>query len=303
MTLFNEIYSVYFNAVAEIVGKAIEGNLDEKEILRIVKENAFSESMLMILPAIKNEEWLIVNKDYHTPIKHHPKMPLTILQKRWMKALFSDPRIALFDIDVKGLEDIEPLFSYDDFVFFDRYSDSDPYGDKDYVLNFKTILKALKQKREIHIQYRSRQGNVIEGRFIPNKLEYSSKDDKFRLEVIGGRPSSYINLGRIQKCELLDSHRNEERELIKSREHSVTFTLMDERKALDRVMIHFSDFRKETIRLKDNCYQVQLWYEALDETEVLIRILSFGPMLKVTNPESFVSLIKKRLLMQTQIKK
>jgi len=302
MMLFNEIYSVYFNAMAKIIAKALEGDLNEKEVLRIINEKAFSESMLMILPAIKDEEWLVVNKDYHTPIKHHPKMPLTLLQKRWMKALLTDPRMSLFDVDVKGLEDIEPLFKYTDFVCFDRYSDGDAYMDENYVINFKTILQALRAKKKLHIKYCSRLGKVLEGEYVPSKLEYSSKDDKFRLEVISNKKSSYINLGRIQKCSLLCSYKDEELDFIKKRECTVIFTLIDRRNALNRVMIHFSDFKKETVRVEKDCYQVTLCYDSLDETEVLIRILSFGPMLHVTKPSSFVQLIEKRLLMQNNIK-
>jgi predicted DNA-binding transcriptional regulator YafY len=63
-------------------------------------------------------------------------------------------------------------------------------------------------------------------------------------------------------------------------------------------MLHFSDCRKETQRLENGMYDIQLWYEAQDETEILIRILSFGPMLKVTEPSSFIALIKNRISMQ-----
>jgi hypothetical protein len=50
-------------------------------------------------------------------------------------------------------------------------------------------------------------------------------------------------------------------------------------------------------------YQVELWYESQDETEILIRVLSFGPMIKVIAPGSFIALIKERLAMQNAIQK
>ena len=40
---------------------------------------------------------------------------------------------------------------------------------------------------------------------------------------------------------------------------------------------------------------MEINYSKDDETELLIRILSFGPTVKVIEPESFVSLIKERL--------
>ena len=63
-------------------------------------------------------------------------------------------------------------------------------------------------------------------------------------------------------------------------------------------MLHFSDCRKETRRLDDRHYHVILWYDLQDETEMLIRILSFGPMIRVTAPESLISQIKERIIKQ-----
>ncbi len=45
-------------------------------------------------------------------------------------------------------------------------------------------------------------------------------------------------------------------------------------------------------------YQITLRYDHDDETELLIRVLSFGPMLRVVGPESFISLIRERLVKQ-----
>lgn len=300
--LFSEVYCAYFNAVSAIINAAQTGKIDEKRILKIIGEKAFSESMLTILPAIKSEEWLVMNKDFHTPIKHKAQMPLTMLQKRWLASLLTDPRIALFDIDASGLEGIQPLFTYDDFVFFDQYTDGDPYTDVGYIARFKTILRAFKEKRRIHIAYLNRRGISMHGQYIPYKLEYSAKDDKFRLETAGGRYAAYINLARIEACELLEPFGAREVIAPRRRECEVTFILWDQRKALDRVMLHFSDCRKETIRLESDRFQVKLWYEAQDETEILIRILSFGPRLRVVAPDSFIHLIRNRLRMQSELK-
>ena len=41
-------------------------------------------------------------------------------------------------------------------------------------------------------------------------------------------------------------------------------------------------------------------YDKNDETEILIRILSFGAVVRVTAPESFREKIRQRLAMQSQ---
>lgn len=299
--LFSEVYSAYFNVMTAIITEALNTEISEKRIREMIAEKAFSESILTILPAIKNEEWLIMNKKFQTPIKRPPVTPLTILQKRWLKSLLTDPRIALFAPSVSGLEDVRPLFTREDFVYFDRYTDGDPFQDATYIAHFQTILVSLKTKCTLYIEYVNRHGKMQYGRFIPYRMEYSSKDDKFRLATVGTQYVAYINLARMMKCELLEPYSRDEFVPPRRRECCVTFILQDERNALDRVLLHFSDCRKETRRMESHVYQVDLWYEAEDETEMLIRLLSFGPMLKVIAPTTFIQLIQSRIKLQKEL--
>ena len=45
----------------------------------IIQETAFSESFLTIEPALKNHQWPLICDDKHTPIKHTPTMPFTLI--------------------------------------------------------------------------------------------------------------------------------------------------------------------------------------------------------------------------------
>lgn len=247
--LFSEVYSAYFNAVALILHEATQSGIHEKRITEIIHEKAFAESVVTILPALKNEEWWLLTRSCQTPIKQPPKMPLTILQKSWLKALLSDPRIVLFQADISGLEDVEPLFSHDDIVYFDCYADGDPYSDENYINHFHTILQAITEKRKLKISHSNRRDRRVSGTFIPYKLEYSQKDDKFRLITAGGCHSRTINLARITGCVLLEGYDETECHSPIECECSLTFALTDERNALERVMLHFSDCRKETRRI------------------------------------------------------
>ena len=42
--IFSELYSAYYNTVARIITAAFDKNTTEKDLDRIVSENAFSES-------------------------------------------------------------------------------------------------------------------------------------------------------------------------------------------------------------------------------------------------------------------
>ena len=78
--------------------------------------------------------------------------------------------------------------------------------------------------------------------------------------------------------------------------------LTDDRNALERVMLHFSHLDKETERIDDTHYKITLFYEREDETELLIRVLSFGPVLKVVFPDDFVKKLVERLEKQKNLR-
>lgn len=104
-----------------------------------------------------------------------------------------------------------------------------------------------------------------------------------------------LNLGRIINCQLYTGtgQWNEKPEAMQIRE--LTLQINDERNALERVMLHFAHFEKQAELVDDNKYLLHLKYYATDETEIVIRVLSFGPCVKVISPDSFVGLIKERL--------
>ena len=78
--------------------------------------------------------------------------------------------------------------------------------------------------------------------------------------------------------------------------------LTDDRNALERVMLHFSHLDRETERIDDNHYKITLYYEREDETELLIRVLSFGPVLKVIFPDDFIKKLCDRLERQKNLR-
>lgn len=125
--LFSEVYGTCYNVLAKLLTKAVEGSLTQETMLDIVREQGFEESVLTIPEALKRQTWPLITENYGTPLSHKPTMPLTTLQKRWLKALLSDPRVRLFAPPVDALEDVEPLYPADAFVYFDRFQDGDPF--------------------------------------------------------------------------------------------------------------------------------------------------------------------------------
>lgn len=294
--IFNEIYSAYYNTVAKILKSALSDEISEKEVLDIVNQNAFSESVLTILPAIKDEKWQIIDKTFSTPLYNTPTMPLTTLEKSWLKAILLDPRIKLFGADI-DLGDTKPLFTADDYRIFDKYADGDPFDDKEYIKNFRLLLSAIKEKRAVIARMYNRHGNKVKVHFLPLRLEYSEKDDKFRV-IASGCDFSQFNLGRFISCDYYDEKDASDKIPHKIKSKEVTLLIKDERKAMERVLLHFAHFEKSTEKIDDKHYRVKIKYLENDETEIVIRVLSFGPYVKVCEPEAFIDLIKERLILQ-----
>ncbi|HAZ90560.1 MAG TPA: WYL domain-containing protein [Eubacterium sp.] len=295
--VFSELYSAYYNAVADIISLALESSVSIDDIRRIAKEHAFSESSFMIEDAVKDERWQLVLPDGTTNIKKSPDMPLTYLERRWLCAIASDKRLKLFTDDVYVDPDVKPLFTSYDYEVFDQYLDGDDYDDLGYRNRFRMILSAIKEKKAISIRVKNRQEKEVERVFIPKHLEYSQKDDKFRVYADGLDGGTY-NLGRILSCEFYDGIPKRCRQhMRKNSEEYVEFVLKDERNALERVMLHFAHFQK-SVEKRDDDYFVRLSYEKDDETEIVIRILSFGPVLEVVGPKHFRELIRERLKRQ-----
>ncbi len=320
--LFHEIYGAYFMTVAKILQEAGSAPVTEKRILEIIAENAFAESMLVIPEKLKNGEWPLLQpvKDdaaggqdrFRSVLLKAPSRPLTLLEKAWLKTILEDPRIQLFlyreedreaaDRLKEWLSGVSPLYDRDSLVYFDRYADGDDYIDPEYLLHFHTVLQAIHGQQLIFLRYKGRSKNKRSGLYYPYGIEYSSKDDKFRVLCRSMNGIRYtINVSRIRDCEIRRKAEAEETIQPKIRKSHVDLRLTDERNALQRAMIHFSDLQKETERIDEKHYRIRLYYYKDDETELLIRILSFGPMLEVLAPERFIRLITERIDRQLEL--
>ena len=144
----------------------------------------------------------------------------------------------------------------------------------------------------------NRKGNTMFVRCRPVRLEYSEKDDKFRLITAGWRAVSTVNLAKIRSCVPYTGERQaigEEKTVIYD---TITVKIRDERNAMERFMLHFAHFEKQAEKLDKKHYLVKIKYAHDDEPEMVIRILSFGPMIEVLESESFRKLVIEKLKKQ-----
>lgn len=300
--LFSEIYSCYYNAVSKIISKSLDGSLDDKTLKKIVRENAFAESAVDIPEALRSGRWPLIYSDNSSVLTSAPRMPLTILEKRWLKCLLSDPRIKLFGVDGHGLEDVEPLYRQEDLVRFDVFEDRDPFESSEYIEIFKKILFAIRNKKLLEVSFKDSRGQECDCICAVESLEYSLKNDRFRAIAANEKENMTINLSRIVSCEVLSESVDRDKYRVNRVKKELVAELVDTNSALERAMITFSYFEKETSKISDTHYLLTLRYYEDDEAEVRIQILSFGTNLRVISPKEFISGLEYKITKQKKLR-
>ncbi|MBD5531311.1 MAG: WYL domain-containing protein [Lachnospiraceae bacterium] len=328
MEVFSEIYSCYYQVLRHLL--CSQDALTMQDIRRRICDEGFEESLLSIIPRLEDGTWNLFEKDgklYHSRLSSSFITPVSSLEKSYLKALLSDPRIGLFleqdqleTLD-KMLASVAPLWRPEQFYYFDRFADSDPYEDENYRHCFRTLLQAQKQKQYVDIDYTAPNGNRVHHHYIPARLEYSVKNDKFRILALkpcrpafdsdshheakadGRMKLEILNVSRIQSVKLMPKTLSSPVDLDAMIQRSyykepLKLRIVNKRNALERAMLHFANYEKNTTKIDEDTYECVIYYNRNMETELLIEVMSFGPMLTVLENERFLNSLKARLQRQ-----
>lgn len=301
--LYHEMYGSYYRTVAAILEKALTGPVSRADMVRLCNELSFGDAALNIPDALLKGDWPLLTADHRAVLTRAPHMPLTLLERRWLKAVSLDPRVQLFDADFSFLGDVEPLFRPEDIIAFDRYGDGDDYADPAYQAAFRLLMAAIDTGCAVRMTYASRRQKTRTDTVTPLRLEYSGKDDRFRVICATDKDVVIRNLAGIEKCEMDEKHQGLLPDPDKRETRRVVLEIKNYRNALERMSLHFAHLRKEVERAGENRYRMTLWYDTQDEPEMYIRVLQFGPMVKVLSPASFAAEVKKRILAQAELLK
>lgn len=311
-SLFSEIFGCYYKVITEIVNNS---PLSTEQISEIINENGFAESCFHLFPKLEKLPFIVKKGDkYYSLLKNKIQLPLTNIEKSWLKAISQDVRFDLFalEYDKTKLADIIPLYEREHFKYYDKYSDSDDYENYCYQKHFRKINTALETSTTIKIVYQNPKGRITVNYYIPVKFEFSPKDDKFRffaLRIKNGKLVDRVclNMGRVldvrNSDETYSGELNFEPHIKKfEAEEPVTVEIYDERNAIERFMVEFSTYRKNS-EFNDNTKTctTKIYYAKNDETEVLIKLLSFGPTIKVLGSKKFLKLFKYRIQKQYEL--
>ncbi len=319
MAVFSEIYGAYYRIAARAMR---EKTVTDDEVYELIRSLGFRDSALFLpqklLPQNDGSDWGLLRRNAAGSLsritENPPPAVLTLLQKRWLKSKLADPRFRLFfdDETLRRLEerlaDIKPLYRLEHFRYFDKFTDGDDYADPLYRENFRVILSAIKSRELLKIAYTSGHDKRICFTCLPLNIEYSEKNDKLRVltrKYRNGRILSggVINIGRIDAIERTGRFFTGDinAPFTKPR-NSVTVYVASERNAVERFLMAFASYEKRADRdLENGGCVVTLHYDKSDETELLIRLLSFGAAVEILSPGELRRQAAKRVARQSEL--
>lgn len=314
MEIFSEIYNCYYQIMKHLLCKGSSISMEEMRLT--VTEKGYEESLLYLIPKITAGEWDFFEKDgdlYLSKISEDFYVPLSDLQKSYIKTILSDSKMQLF-LDAENtakllalFDAIPPLWEEDDFYYYDRYVNRDPFEDPTYIKNFRTVLEAMQRGQFVDIEYKGNRNDRVHHHYYPCRLEYSVKNDKFRLLCTKKGAKNprieILNLERISTVSLMDARINAKPDLnrlLKADDYKEPARLLihTDRNALERTMLQFANYEKNTTKINENTYECLIYYNQKNETELLIEVLSFGPRIEVLGSERFLRQVKRRLYLQ-----
>lgn len=309
MTRFDAVYGDAFAAVEKVLAAA---PLTPEELRTLLGLYMTPDGAAEALKKLTDGRWPLLVKNerglYESLLPPAWPRPMTTLELRWLKSLSEDARAALFLTDEQlnvlreALGDMPPLFGADEIICFDGSQTGDDFADAAYRRHFHTILRAFREGRTLDIRYVSRAGREGCLHLTPERLEYSARDRCFRLHGESYGRCWILNLARIEAAACGNPAHARPAPACDLCAQPLVIHISNERNALSRFMLEFSCFRKEsTIDPQTGMAVARVWYPVKDETEVLIRVLSFGPAIRVTAPEHFVQRIRERVSMQPEI--
>lgn len=86
--IFNEVYGIYYNVVGKILKEAVKGEISLDKIKEITGKEAFGESITVIPDKLLKKQWPLMDDNFETPLKNNPDMPLTTIEKMWLRLFY-----------------------------------------------------------------------------------------------------------------------------------------------------------------------------------------------------------------------
>ena len=264
-------------------------------------------------------------------------LPITKIEVRWLLSVLDDPlaRVFLSPEQINAVRErlacapfkVEKL-QIDTINYFDRYNvegriskgkkhiaQKGRVNEKD-LFHIRALYRAIVNEQKVHIVYRNWEGKKRHAICGPVRIEYSRRDDIFRVWYVHEQNAELkigiINIPRIVRVEELVDEcfdlKEQGKILDKLYDETMTSIQIEFYQGIknlpDRILTEFSLWKKKCVYDPLSYkFTMTLYYSALDEKEILIRLLSYGPYIRVIASEDnyILSEIQDRIKKQREI--
>lgn len=313
MELFNDYKNRYYRCIQNIINQIYNGEKYDKKDIRKILHNAYLEEESILVNELVNKNFfkfeddiVKLRIDYNIPIR------LNDLELAYLKMFVEDDEFnKVLDDEIleklkKNLNDVQSL----DYNKFWKRENIDKYGDSlknnEIRNNILILEKAILNNKYIKYSSKNRNGDIFENKIAyPYKIEYSIKNNKYRLIIFFDNRAIKINIDSITNIKILEERDVLEKEkiqiqdFIKNRKNigaPLVLKIEDNNNTLDRCFNLFSAYDKKYYYDTDNNLILNIYYHNFDEAEIVRDILSLGKSVIVLEPKKIRDKVVERIL-------
>lgn len=313
MELFNDYKNRYYRCIQNIINQIYNGEKYDKKDIRKILHNAYLEEESILVNELVNKNFfkfeddiVKLRIDYNIPIR------LNDLELAYLKMFVEDDEFnkvlndEILEKLKKNLNDVQSL----DYNKFWKRENIDKYGDSlknnEIRNNILILEKAILNNKYIKYSSKNRNGDIFENKIAyPYKIEYSIKNNKYRLIIFFDNRAIKINIDSITNIKILEERDVLEKEkiqiqdFIKNRKNigeALVLKIEDNNNTLDRCFNLFSAYDKKYYYDTDNNLILNIYYHNFDEAEIVRDILSLGKSVIVLEPKKIRDKVVERIL-------
>lgn len=313
MELFNDYKNRYYRCIQNIINQIYNGEKYDKKDIRKILHNAYLEEESILVNELVNKNFfkfeddiVKLRIDYNIPIR------LNDLELAYLKMFVEDDEFnkvlndEILEKLKKNLNDVQSL----DYNKFWKRENIDKYGDSlknnEIRNNILILEKAILNNKYIKYSSKNRNGDIFENKIAyPYKIEYSIKNNKYRLIIFFDNRAIKINIDSITNIKILEERDVLEKEkiqiqdFIKNRKNigePLVLKIEDNNNTLDRCFNLFSAYDKKYYYDTDNNLILNIYYHNFDEAEIVRDILSLGKSVIVLEPKKIRNKVVERIL-------
>lgn len=312
MKLFNDYKNRYYRCIQNIINGIYNGEKYTKKDIRAILQDAYLEDEIVLVKELVDGRFFDYEDDTASlMVGCDVPIRLNNLELAYLKMFVEDECFnGVLDDELlqklkDKLDDVESL----DYNKFWKRENVDKFGDeiKDEEFREKiiTLEKAILENKYIKYTSKNKKGEIFKDKIAyPYKIEYSIKNNRYRLVVFCDNRAIKINVDGIMELEILKEKTvtAEEKAQIenfinakKNISDPLVLKIEDNKNTLDRCFNLFSAYDKKYYYEGENLI-LNIYYHDFDKAEIIRDILSLGKSAVVLSPESVREEVIKRIL-------